>query len=833
MALRRPFASNTVRLRPELLEAREVPAFFAVQNFFDTGAPNTTPISGDGSAATPFLMDTLRSAVVAANNFSGDDTITLQAGTYTLSYGGAGENAAYGGDLDVLSYGTLTVTGAGATNTVVRGYGGFADRIFDVRVGANLTLNNLTVSNGFLPTGYGGGGAIAAYNGTLTINASTLTNNQSYGGSGGAISFTGGLQSLTITDSVISNNTAAVDGGGISFNCYSGTLALTRSRVDGNRVNAVFGQALGGGVAILTSSTATITDSTISNNEANGVVFYGGSGGGLFTRGAVTLTGSTVSGNIVTGGDVTGAGLVYGGDAFGGGATVEAGASLTLTNSTFSGNQARGGNATSTLANSPAVAGDAQGGGVYAPYGGVTVRNSTVTLNNSTAGIASALSGAVYQIAGTALGGGLFRGTSGTFSVGSTIVAGNTVTGGSNPDVSGDFTSVGNNLVGDGTGSTGFANGANGDLVGTAASPVDPLLGPLADNGGPTFTHALLAGSPAINAGSNPLNLTTDQRGSGFARSNGTTDIGAFEVQPTTPPPPPAVVSTFRTAVGSGSGQASVVKVYDPAGAQVFTLNPYEATYTGGVNVATGDLNGDGVEDIVTGALSGGGPRVVVFDGATGAVLRSFFAFEAFERGGVFVAVGDADGDGDNDIITGAGVGGGPRVRAFDFADLATVQSYFAFPDDGFRGGVTVAFTDGFIVAGRGPGGLPEVSVFSIDTGAITVFLAYEDTVTEGVFVAAGSGLIVTGPGNGGPRARVFTLAGTSAGFPDFFAFDGAGNGLHVGLGGTTAAPSLLLGYGGGPGLTGNDVEEILSDLTILPGLNAFDPDPAGGVFVG
>ena len=832
MALRRPFAANTVRLRPEQLEARDVPAFYAVQNLID-GSVSLTPIGGDGSAGNPFLMTNLRSAVVAANQTSVDDTITLQAGTFNLSYGGAGENAAYFGDLDVQSassYGTLTVTGAGAANTVVRGYGGFADRIFDVLSGGNLTLNNLTVSNGFVPSGYGGGGAIAAYNGTLTINASTLTNNQSYGGSGGAISFIGGFQTLTITDSVISNNTAAVDGGGISFASYSGTLAITRSRVDGNRVNAPFGQAQGGGIAIFTSSTTTITDSTISNNQANGVIFYGGSGGGLFTRGAVTLTGTTVSGNIVTGGDVTGAGLVYGGDAFGGGASVEAGASLTLTNSTVSGNQARGGDATTTQVNSLAVAGDAQGGAVYAPYGGVTVRNSTVTLNNAVAGTATASSGAAYQIAGVALGGGLFRGTSGTFSVGSTIVAGNTVTGGSNPDVSGTFTSAGNNLIGDGTGSTGFTNGANGDLVGTAASPVDPLLGPLADNGGPTFTHALLAGSPAINAGSNPLNLATDQRGGTFVRSNGATDIGAFEVQPVVPPPP---ASAFRTAVGSGAGQASVVKVYDPAGAEVFALNPYEATYTGGVNVATGDLNGDGVEDIVTGALQGGGPRVVVFDGATGTVLRSFFAFEAFERGGVFVAVGDADGDGDNDIITGAGVGGGPRVRAFDFADLATVQSYFAFADTDFRGGVTVAYSDGFIVAGRGPGGLPEVSVFSIDTGAIAVFLAYEDTVTGGVFVAASNGVIATGPGNGGPRARFFTVAGTSAGFPDFFAFDGAGNGLRVAFGGTTAAPSLLLGYGGGPGLTGNDVEEILGDQTALPGFNAFDPDPAGGVFVG
>ena len=66
----------------------------------------------------------------------------------------------------------------------------------------------------------------------------------------------------------------------------------------------------------------------------------------------------------------------------------------------------------------------------------------------------------------------------------------------------------------------------------------NPLLGPLANNGGPTLTHALLAGSPAINAGINPLALAFDQRGTGFARSSGVTDIGAFEVQGAPPPPP-------------------------------------------------------------------------------------------------------------------------------------------------------------------------------------------------------------------------------------------------------------------------------------------------------
>ena len=99
-------------------------------------------------------------------------------------------------------------------------------------------------------------------------------------------------------------------------------------------------------------------------------------------------------------------------------------------------------------------------------------------------------------------------------------------------DLSGEFVSGGNNLIGNPNDATGFTNGENGDLVGTAENPIDPLLGELQDNGGSTPTQALLDSSPAIDAGSNPENLETDQRGEGFDRTVGdATDIGAFEVQ--------------------------------------------------------------------------------------------------------------------------------------------------------------------------------------------------------------------------------------------------------------------------------------------------------------
>jgi hypothetical protein len=97
---------------------------------------------------------------------------------------------------------------------------------------------------------------------------------------------------------------------------------------------------------------------------------------------------------------------------------------------------------------------------------------------------------------------------------------------GTAPDVSGPFLSLGHNLIGATNGSSGFP--MSGDLVGSIASPLDPKVGPLANNGGPTLTIALLPGSPAIDAGDSAAAPPTDQRG--FPRPFGrAADIGAFE----------------------------------------------------------------------------------------------------------------------------------------------------------------------------------------------------------------------------------------------------------------------------------------------------------------
>jgi FG-GAP-like repeat len=151
----------------------------------------------------------------------------------------------------------------------------------------------------------------------------------------------------------------------------------------------------------------------------------------------------------------------------------------------------------------------------------------------------------------------------------------------------------------------------------------------------------------------------------------------------------PAVNTQGQTIVtGLDAGGAPQVSVFDVAKtAQLASFFAYAPTFSGGVRVATGDVNGDGVADIVTGAGPGGGGHVKVFDGNTGVMVHSFFAFDPAFQGGVFVAAGDLTGDGTADIVVGADAGGGPHVKAFDGGTLDLLDSFFAFSPN-FSGGV-------------------------------------------------------------------------------------------------------------------------------------------------
>jgi hypothetical protein len=300
-------------------------------------------------------------------------------------------------------------------------------------------------------------------------------------------------------------------------------------------------------------------------------------------------------------------------------------------------------------------------------------------------------------------------------------------------------------------------------------------------------------------------------------------------------------------AVGAGAGGGPQVSVYDAAtGALRFAFFAYDPAFTGGVRVATADLTGDGVPDIVTAPGPGGGPDVRVFDGATGAQVAGFFAYDATFTGGVNVAAGDVTGDGVPDIVTGAGPGGGPNVKAFRFPDLAVVRSFFAY-DAAFTGGVNVAAGDvngdgvADIVTGAGPGGGPDVKVFSGATGAVLQdFFAFDAAFTGGVSVAVGDFNgdgrpdVAAGAGaGGGPAVRVFD-AQSLALEASFFAYDAAFTG-GVRVGAVGVAGSAADGLVVGAGASGGPQVELFQNDQASPALSffAFDPAFLGGVYVG
>jgi len=270
-----------------------------------------------------------------------------------------------------------------------------------------------------------------------------------------------------------------------------------------------------------------------------------------------------------------------------------------------------------------------------------------------------------------------------------------------------------------------------------------------------------------------------------------------------------AVAPESRFAVGSGAGMDSKVEVYDSfTGGLLKTLNPYPG-FQGGVTTAIGDVNRDGVPDVITGASTGGGPHVKVFDGVTFNEIDSFYAYAANFNGGVNVAAGDVNGDGFADIITGAGPSGGPHVKAFSGKDLTELASFFAY-DASFAGGVRVAAGDfnadgtDEIVTAAGPGGGPHVKVYGYTPlafggvapftgGAVpNSFYAYASTFGGGVWVAAGdingdgiADLITGADAGGGPHVRMIDgKSGSDIG--SFYGFNSDfSGGVRVGVGDT------------------------------------------------
>jgi hypothetical protein len=137
-----------------------------------------------------------------------------------------------------------------------------------------------------------------------------------------------------------------------------------------------------------------------------------------------------------------------------------------------------------------------------------------------------------------------------------------------------------------------------------------------------------------------------------------------------------------------------LIRIYNAlTGAFERNFFAYDQNFWGGVNLAVADINGDGKDDIITAPASNGLPLVYVFDGATGRVLRAFYAYETRFTGGLSVAAADVNADGTPDIITGAGYGGGPRVEVFSGLDYSVLDDFYAF-NPAFRGGIVVTAGD-------------------------------------------------------------------------------------------------------------------------------------------
>ncbi len=491
---------------------------------------NSAGDAGDGICGATEC--TLREAIANANANTEADTITFDSSLagQTVNLTTSGDGTFGPSALAVTS--EISIEGPSGADgvTIARGDAAPNMRLFIVKQSGDLTLRNLTLRGGLARGGNGGstgnagggaaglGGAIVN-EGALTIEASTLTGNQAVGGNGGdgnGFGCAGGGGGL-----------GGDGGGGCTFNSGGGPNGGGAGNFSSGGGNGGFGGGGGSGIS----------------NGGNGG-FGGGGGGGFnapggsggFGGGGGSSDSGAGSGGF--GGGNSGSGGRAGGGGGGGfgGAVYSHGGAVTVTNSTLSANTAQGGNGGS---------GSGGGGGNGSGLGGgIFNRNSTATVLNSTfANNTANQAGGIYNLG---------DGATGTATLNNTIVA--DTTGGATDFESGAInggtstTSGTNNLIETGNGFDGTGNDA------------DPNLGALTDNRGPTDTHALRDGSPAIDAGSSSA-PATDQRGEPRPYNDPFTrnadegdDIGAFEARSRSAPP---TLSIDDVAVDEGDTGAT------------------------------------------------------------------------------------------------------------------------------------------------------------------------------------------------------------------------------------------------------------------------------------
>jgi hypothetical protein len=427
----------------------------------------------------------------ALGNAHDGDTILVPAGTYRLKS-------------QLFINPSVTVTGAGSNKTILTA--GFRTRVIETtNAAATVTLERLTVTHGKAESG---GGIDNSAN--LKLNHVAVSDNLAAGGEtanlGGGIANSG---TLTITHSAISDNktapgTAQGRGAGIADGVNGGSINISKSSITGNLAQ---GQGLGGALFFEPiepddGSSISITKSTISGNEAlgsnvaAGAILYEPITSNGSPQLPLTLEQDTFSGNVADGGSDHGlGGAVFYGPISDTTATL----ALTLVNDTFTGNRAGNMNARG-LGGGVMVEPVIDDGSAELHFVNLTIARNIAVDDGS--------------------GGGIFYDPSGTFSATftNTIIALNKAASG--PDCSQNLPSAGHNL--ESHMGCGF-NNAVGDMQNT-----NPELGPLANNGGPTQTLALLSGGPAIDAGSDMACPPIDQRG--ISRPQGPhCDIGAFE----------------------------------------------------------------------------------------------------------------------------------------------------------------------------------------------------------------------------------------------------------------------------------------------------------------
>lgn len=467
------------------------------------------------------------------------DGTTVYSNTALNGYGGG-----------IYNQGTLQVTNSTiSSNLVEKGGGGIQTYLgtttlqnvdvidntvtdYDSKYGGGglmnsqgtLNLSNVTISGNGKLNNFAGGGIRNDGNATLS-NVTVSNNHAEYGGgirNTGNLAFTGGT---------VSGNTGYQTGG--VYNMSHGSITLTNLVISDNQ-----SQASGGGINNEGTATAILTKLTVTGNTA-------GTGGGI--AGAITLVDSTVRGNTAyDGGGIWGGGYIYrstvsGNTATNDGGGIQTGGTANIINSTISGNRAYG-----------------NGGGIQVYSGTTGLFNVTTTQNRANS-----------DNKGSGYGGGVAN-TGGTFNFVNSIVANNySLLTGPLPtllldDCYGTLNSQGYNIM---------YNTDNCTVTGSAPTLASPNLGPLQDNGGPTQTHALLDGSPAIDAGdqagckdNNGSTLTTDQRG--YPRTaNGRCDIGAYEFNSTPPTNTPTNTPTktaTRTATRTPTRTATATVTRTP-----------------------------------------------------------------------------------------------------------------------------------------------------------------------------------------------------------------------------------------------------------------------------